>query len=119
MRPIGVQSKCITFVVGVDTLDQHLSTDGPGNPIPGNLYSVNISWTGATVGDEIFIYDTATVAGDITANKLFSFRIPTAAGSFPAGLPAVGKRAYKGMWLHPILGGGAFNIDLGISNGNG
>lgn len=122
-RPIGVQSKCVTFAVAnpqVDTLDQHICVDNAGGATPGNLYSCNITWTGATVGDEIIIYDDAAATPNVaTAKKFLVFRVPTTAGSFPFALPAVGKRAYNGMFLHPIVGSGVFNIDLGLANGNG
>lgn len=123
-RPIGVQSKVVTFIVAapqVDTLDQHICVDAVGVATPGNLYSLNLSWSGATVGDEIFIYDDAAAVPNVTtAKKFLAFRVPTTAGSFAFALPAVGKRAYAGMFLHPICApGGTYNLDFGLSNGNG
>lgn len=122
-RPLGVDSKTVSFVIAspqVDTLDQFIMVDSAGNPTPGNFYSLNLSWKGATVGDVIFIYDTKNGAADIpTATKLFSFVVPTAAGNYSPVFPSVGKRVRNGMWLHPIVGGGEFILDFGFANGNG
>lgn len=119
-RPIGVQTLGVTFIQGTDpdtSVNKLICVDGAGVSTPGNLYSVNLSWNGATVGDEIFIWDNANKTA--SGNKLFCFRVPTTAGSFPAHFPAVGKRAYAGMYLNCILASGTFNIDIGYSNGNG
>lgn len=123
-RPIGVQPVILNQSGGAggSLIEQHISVDAAGNPIPANLYSCNISWSGATVGDEINFYDDASALGAVnpaTAKKFLSFRVPTAAGFAPYFLPAVGLRAYKGIHMVPALAGGIFNIDLGISNGGG
>lgn len=64
---------------------------------PGILYGVNLSWTGATADDIVSIHDCATVAEISDANRIFTFRVPTAVGSFPAALPSVGKQATAGL----------------------
>ena len=119
-RPLGVQPKVVAFVVGTDPdseINQLICVDGAGASTPGNLYSVNLSWNGATVGDNIFIWDNANKVASGTL--LFMFRIPTTAGAFAAHFPAVGKRAYNGMYLNPVMAGGTMVLDMAISNGNG
>jgi len=107
-RPQGVQAVCIT---GTGILDQNLKTAG-GVAVPGILYSFSISWTGATADDLIHIHDTATA--DATAQKLFTFRVPAAVGSFTASLPAVGIQAVKGLWLNVQAAGAKFSIAVGF-----
>lgn len=113
-RPKGTQSFCFNSDASPAGLaDQHLKTDGAGSPIPGILYSVNISWTGMTVDSTLRIHDTAQVAGDASATPKFVFRFPTAAGSFSARLPDVGKEFLNGLWLNGQLAG-AYKLDLDI-----
>jgi hypothetical protein len=104
-RPQGVKS-----FVNTDSQDALVATFPNG----GNLYSVNISWHGQTIGDRVVIYDAVT--NDNTKPKLFDFVIPTAAGSFPAALPSVGKTAERGLFLNPQLSDnttGKFKIAIG------
>jgi len=101
-RPQGVQSKSLANTGVVDTILK---------AAPGQLYSINIAWSGGTVGDLIHVHDSATA--DPTADKIFTFRVPTTAGSFPAVLPAVGKLATKGMWLN-VQTAGSYSIDVGF-----
>lgn len=119
-RPIGVQPIGITFIQGTDpdsSVNKLLCVGGDGVSTPGNLYSLNLSWSGATVGDMIYIWDSATKAAQ--GNKLFVFRVPTTAGSHSPTFPAVGKRAYNGMYLNCSLASGTFAIEGSYSNGNG
>lgn len=102
-----------TTVVGTGPADQYLATDGAGAGIPGVLYSVNLSWTGAAADEMIHIHDTNTVGGDASAAKIFSFRIQAATGQFAAVLPVGGLQAFKGLWLNVQTGGGKYNITIG------
>lgn len=119
-RPIGVQTLGITFIQGTDpdtSVNKLICVGGDGVSTPGNLYSVNLSWSGATVGDFIRIWDNANKTA--SGNLLFVFRVPTTAGSFAPVFPIMGKRAYNGMYLNCSLAGGTFAIDIGLANGNG
>ena len=104
-RPSGVQSKC---VIGAALLDQVIKAT------PGVLYSVNISWTGATADDLIHIHDCATVAEITAANRIFTFRVTAAAGYFAAVLPVFGKAAASGLVLNIQASAAKFSIDIGF-----
>lgn len=106
-RPQGVQS---FELVGTGLADQSIKAN------PGKLYSVNLSWSGATVDDFFHIHDYAgaDAALGAAAAKVFTFRIPTAAGSFAAVLPAVGKEALVGLWLNLQSSGAKWSIDVGF-----
>lgn len=108
-RPQAVKSFTL---VGTGLLDQYIKLDG-STPLPGNLYSCNLSWVGVTKTDLLHIHDTAAVGGDPAAAKILSFRFPTADGSYAFQLPSVGKEALLGMWLNLQLSGGSVNIDIG------
>lgn len=118
-RPLGVQTKGITFIMGTDPdPNQLICVDQAGVSTPGNLYSCNISWKAATVGDVIIIWDNALKTA--SGVKLLTFVVPTTAGSFAPHFPAVGKRAYNGMYLNAIVAnGGEYALDIGLSNGGG
>lgn len=97
-RPKGVQ----TFQVnGTAIADQAIKAT------TGILYAVNLSWTGANVGDLIHIHDHASAS---SGAKLFSFRVPTAAGSFAARFADVGKEALNGLFLNVQADAGNFDI---------
>lgn len=89
-RPAGVK----TFV-NVNSADVLVVDFENG----GNIYSFNLSWIGQTVGDRVVIYDAIT--NDPTADKLFEFVIPTAAGSFAAVVASVGKVCKNGIFFNP------------------
>lgn len=102
-RPQGVQS----FVVnGTGLADQAIKAN------PGKLYSVNISWTGANVGDVLHIED--ALSADPANKKIHSIRMDTAAGSHNPALPAVGLEASIGLWLNLQASGGNFSINIGF-----
>src|SRR3990167_1733059 len=104
-RPAGVQ----TFSRNAAGL-----TDAVIKDTQGKLYSVNLSWTGATADDLIHINDCAAVA-DITANnRIFTFRVPAATGTFAAVLPAVGKEALNGLVFNIQASGIKLAIDVGF-----
>src|SRR3990167_5382228 len=86
-RPKGVQSFTAT---GTGVADQAIKS------AVGILYAVNLSWSGADVGDVVHIHDGTSTAG----TKIFTFRIPTAAGSFAAHFAPVGKEALLGLYLN-------------------
>lgn len=70
---------------------------------------MNLSWDSANVGDLIKIHDhESSIAGAV----IFSFRVPTAAGSFAAKLPEVGKEALAGLFLNVQLAGGNYEINV-------
>ena len=78
----------------------------------GVLYSCDISWHGQTIGDRIVLYGNTANSG----TKLLDFVIPTAAGSFPFPLPAVGKRFEKGIYFNPNISdntAGKFKMNIG------
>ena len=79
----------------------------------GVLYSVNLSWTGATADDIISLHDCATVAEITDANRIFTFRVPAATGTFAAVLPAVGKQFESGLVFNQQASG----IKLGVAIG--
>lgn len=78
----------------------------------GVLYSVNLSWTGATADDVVSLHDCATVAEITDANRIFTFRVPTAVGSFPAALPTVGKEFLAGLVFNQQASGIKLGIDV-------
>lgn len=80
---------------------------------PGVLYSVNITWSGASVDDLIHIHDALAVANITANNRIFTFRCPTAAGSFAAVLPAVGKEALIGLVINFQSSGAKWSVDVG------
>ena len=99
-RPKGVQSAVI-----IDKTDAIIKAG------VGILYSVNLSWSGATVGDTVVIYDHASAA---SGTKLFSFYLPTTAGSFASSFPEVGKEALLGMFIDFTITGGTIHVDVGF-----
>jgi len=74
---------------------------------PGILYAVNISWSAGTIGDEVILRD----GTGNTDRIIFRFRAPTAAGSFAAALPEVGKEFLTGLYLDlQTTGGSVFRV---------
>jgi hypothetical protein len=104
-RPAGVQ----TFTRNAAGLVDAVIKDAPGK-----LYSVNLSWTGATADDLIHINDCATVAAITDANRIFTFRVPAATGTFGAVLPAVGKEALVGLVFNLQASGIKLAVDVGF-----
>lgn len=105
-RPEGVQS---FTAVGTAIPDQVIKAK------PGILYSVNLSWTGATADDIINIHDCAAVADITAANRIFCFRIQSATGSFPATLPSVGLKGVFGLVLNTqAVAGSKLSIAIGF-----
>ena len=79
----------------------------------GILYSVNISFTGATADDLIHVHNCAAVADITVANRIFSYRIPAAVGDFAASLPVVGIEADTGLVLNIQASGANWAISVG------
>lgn len=105
-RPEGVQA---FTAIGTAIADQVIKA------YPGILYSVNLSWTGATADDIINIHDCAAVADITAANRIFTFRIQSATGSFSAMLPAVGLKGVVGLVLNTQAAGGTkLSIAIGF-----
>ena len=99
---------------GVKKFTNADSTDQVVVAYPVNIYSIDISWIGQTVGDRIILHDHASAA---LGNKVWEFVIPTAAGSFSPNMPAVGKICEKGIYLNPQLSDntvGKFKINIGL-----
>jgi hypothetical protein len=81
---------------------------------PGVLYSVNLSWTGATADDIVSIHECATTAEITAANRIFTFRVPAATGTFPAALPVVGKEASFGLCFNQQASAIKLGIEVGF-----
>ena len=78
---------------------------------PGILYSLNVSWTGATAGDVIHIED--ALSANVANDKLYTVRIDATTGRHHAVLPSVGYQAVIGLWLNLQGSGGNFAINVG------
>lgn len=98
---------CLSFTAnGTGLLDQAIKDK------PGIVYAINVSWTGANVGDLIHIED--ALSASPSNRKIHSIRLDAAAGHYNAILPAVGEGADIGIWLNAQLGGAnvAINVDF-------
>ena len=104
-RPQGVQNYT---AVGTGLADAVIKSAN------GKLYSINISFTGATADDLIHIHNCAAVADITTANRIFSYRIPAAVGDFAAVLPVVGLEADLGLVLNIQASGAKWAISVGF-----
>lgn len=104
-RPQGVQSYT---AVGTGLADAVIKAAN------GKLYSVNVSWTGATADDLIHIHNVAAVADITVASRIFSFRIPAATGTFAAVLPVVGLEADTGLVLNIQASAAKVAISVGF-----
>lgn len=89
-RPKGVQ----TFI-NSDLTDQIIKTG------PGIIYSAAFSWTGATVGDRVILYD----GTDDTGTKKVEVILTAAAGKHVEAIAAVGRECLTGIFLNLQLTG--------------
>lgn len=97
---------CNSFTVnGTGTLDQSIKDK------PGIVYAINLSWTGANVGDLIHIED--ALSASAANRRVHSIRLDATTGKYNAVLPAVGEGCTTGIWLNAQLGGAniALNVD--------
>ena len=80
----------------------------------GNLYSIMISWRGASAGDRVYLLDGV----DGTGKAIMQITINDANNTISVPLPSVGLQFENGLYFKPVISGGEMDATIGY-DGNG